>query len=175
MLVWLSILIARWLHCCWKYFHGDKMILCFSKSQSENEMDWPWNDFTLTFWRNEKVNHLVKIILWCKQCVHLAWIHCRDITLWIECKQGCSVLYVCCMCVVYALHTRCVHLACIHNYKVNDLLESWLTIIVTVQNFCQITWRTFWNFHILLTIHSVKLQRHVLNDCITLYILLSEL
>ena len=154
---------------CWNDFYVSQKV----------KVKMKWIDlgmnFTLTFWRNEKVNHLVKIISWCKQCVHLAWIHCRDITLWIECKQGCSVLYVCCMCVVYALHTRCVHLACIHNYKVNDLLESWLTIIVTVQNFCQITWRTFWNFHILLTIHSVKMQRHVLNDCITLYILLSEL
>ena len=148
------------------FFTVMKWFLCFLKSQSKIEMDRWWFDFTLTFWRNEKVNHLAKIISWCKQCVHLAWIHCRDITMWIECKQGCSV---CC------LHTQCIHLACIHNYKVNDLLESWLTIIITVQNFCQITWRTFWNFHILLTIHSVKLQRHVLNDCITLYILLSEL
>ena len=90
-------------------FHGDEMIFMFPKKSK-----WKWNGsmviwFYFDFWRNEKVNHLVKIISWCKQCVHLAWIHRRDITLWIECKQGCSVLYVCCMCVVYTLRTSCMH------------------------------------------------------------------
>ena len=103
---------AKCLCDCLSLLQGDytavEMILCFPKSQSENEMDRWWFDFTLTFWRNEKVNHLAKIISWCKQCVHLAWIHCRDITMWIECKQGCSVLYVCCLHAAYILHASII-------------------------------------------------------------------
>ena len=47
-----------------KYFFKVKMIFISPKSQSEIEIKPPWNDFTLTFWRNEKVNHLAKIISW---------------------------------------------------------------------------------------------------------------
>ena len=80
-----------------------KWFLCFLKSQSEIEMDWRWFDFTLTFWRNEKVNYFCENIFVVQTsclnilyrditlqfgCWHLAWTHFTAvITLLCGCKQ----------------------------------------------------------------------------------------
>ena len=108
------------------FFTVMKWFLCFPKSQSKIKPGSVRFKFTLTFWRNENWNDLVKIISW---CIHLAWIHCRDIIMWIGYKQGC-------MCCLYIAEwypcddgmSLFIHLVCtvwIHDYKVNDLLESW--------------------------------------------------
>ena len=88
-----------------KYFFKVKMIFISPKSQSKIEIKPPWNDFTLTFWRNEKVNHLVKIILWCKQCVCMLYTSCLNtlqryysvngvMLLQIMCNNCVSMLYI---------------------------------------------------------------------------------
>ena len=117
------------------FFTVMKWFLCFPKSQSKIEMDRWWSDFTLTFWRNEKVNHLVKIILWYKQCVHLAYILHRDIypvngvmLLQIMCNNCVSMLYI---------HLAYILLEYIAEiYHCDDVSNTWFADVSSVYIMC---------------------------------------